>query len=108
MLVFSQPGSLQTQMLLMPVLALGSICTFTYLAYVYVKSGSVFVTAVAHITMNNAQASLSYIFEVQNMLFANIGLVLVMAIVIIILLRSGQFQVFEQYFAAQKGTQDIQ
>jgi len=108
MLVSPQPSSLQTQMLLMPVLALGSICTFTYLAYVYVKSGSVFVTAVAHITMNNAQASLSYIFEVQNMLLANIGLVMVMAIVVIILLRSGQFQIFEQYFGTHKGTRDVQ
>jgi membrane protease YdiL (CAAX protease family) len=42
------------------VLAMGSVCTFIYLTYVYVKSESVFVTAIAHITLNNASMSLSY------------------------------------------------
>lgn len=41
------------------VLAIGSICTFTYLAYAYILSGSVFVAAIAHITLNNAAAAFS-------------------------------------------------
>jgi len=47
------------------ILALGSVCTFVYLAYVYVKSGSIFVTSIAHIAMNNAATSLSYFVVVH-------------------------------------------
>jgi membrane protease YdiL (CAAX protease family) len=98
MLVAPQQNDPQTLVILIPLLALGSICTHTYLAYVYLKTRSVFVTALAHIAMNNAQASLSYLFVVDNMLLANICLVLVMVFVVTVLAATGRFKVFEQYF----------
>lgn len=98
MLVAPEQNDPQTRIILIPLLALGSVCTHTYLAYVYLKSRSVFVTALAHIAMNNAQASLSYLFVVDNMLLANLGLVLVMVIVVAMLTATGQFKVFRQYF----------
>jgi len=67
------------------ILAVGSVCTFAYLAYVYVKSGSVFITSIAHITMNNAAASLSYFVIVQNQLLANLGLTLVMLVLVVVM-----------------------
>lgn len=67
------------------ILAVGSVCTFAYLGYVYVKSGSVFVTSIAHIAMNNAAASLSYFVIIQNQLLANLGLTLAMLIVVAIM-----------------------
>lgn len=94
MLVAPEQNDPQTRIILIPLLALGSVCTHTYLAYVYLKTRSVFVTALAHIAMNNAQSSLSYLFVVDNMLLANIGLVLVMVIVIAALAVTGQFTVF--------------
>jgi len=94
MLVAPQQNDPQTLVVLIPLLALGSICTHTYLAYVYLKTRNIFVTALAHITMNNAQASLSYLFVVNNMLLANAGLVLVMVMVVAGLAVTGQFKVF--------------
>lgn len=67
------------------ILAIGSVCTFTYLAYVYVKSRSIFVTALAHIVLNNAAASFSYFVTVQNQMLTNLGLTLTMIVVIVIL-----------------------
>jgi membrane protease YdiL (CAAX protease family) len=64
------------------ILALGSVCTFVYLAYVYVKSGSIFVTSIAHIAMNNAASSFSYFVIIQNQTLANLGLTLTMLIVV--------------------------
>lgn len=81
------------------ILAVGSICTFIFLAYVYVRSGSVFVTALAHITMNNSAASFSYFVAIQNQLLANIGLTLTMLIVVAVLYFHRELTVFERYFA---------
>jgi len=67
------------------LLALGSMCAFVYLVYVYVKSGSVFVTSIAHIAMNNAATSLSYFVIIQNQTLANLGLTLTMLIVVAIM-----------------------
>ncbi len=67
------------------ILAVGSVCTFAYLAYVYVKSGSVFVTSIAHIAMNNAAASLSYFVIIQNQTLANLGLTVTMLVVVAIM-----------------------
>lgn len=67
------------------VLAAGTILAHIYLAYVYVKSGSVFVASFAHITMNNAAASISYFVIVNNQALANLGLALSMLVVVAIL-----------------------
>lgn len=84
------------------ILALGSICTFIYLAYVYVKSSSVFVTALAHITMNNAAASLSYYTVIQNQMICNLGLTLTMVLTVAILYYKRELQVFTTYFSTAK------
>lgn len=42
------------------ILGVGSLCTFAYLAYVYVKTRSVWVAAFAHIVMNNSGSAFSY------------------------------------------------
>jgi len=82
------------------LLAIGSLCTFVYLAYVYVKSGSIFVTSLAHIAINNASASLSYFVVIQNQMLANLGLTLTMLLVIAIMVSrrmfvSSEFSSFE-------------
>ncbi len=80
------------------VMAIGSICAFTYLAYVYVKSRSVFVASIAHITMNNVSASIAYFAILKNQLVANIGLTLMMLLVVAILYYKKELSVFERYF----------
>ena len=77
------------------ILAVGSVCTFAYLAYVYTKSGSVFVTTVAHIAMNNAAVSLSYFVIIQNQILANLGLTLTMLVVVISMVSRKMF-VFDE------------
>ncbi len=80
------------------VLAIGSICTFVYLSYIYVKSESVWVTSFAHIAMNNAAASFSYFAVLQNQFLANIGLALTLLIVVAILYYKNEFKTFKEYF----------
>lgn len=84
------------------ILALGSICTHTYLAYVYTKSESIFVTALAHITMNNTTASFSYYAVIQNQVACNLGLTLTMLLTIAILYFRKELRVFAKYFCATK------
>ncbi|MBN2091776.1 CPBP family intramembrane metalloprotease [candidate division KSB1 bacterium] len=83
------------------VLAIGSICSFTYLAYVYIKSKSVWVTSVAHITLNNSAASFSYFAVIQNQILANVGLMLTMIIVVAVLYYKKELDVFLKYFQAK-------
>lgn len=78
------------------ILAIGSLCTFTYLAYVYVKSRSVWVTALAHIVMNNSAAAFSYFVVIQHQVLANLGLTLTMIIVILILYKQQAFRIFAE------------
>ncbi len=78
------------------ILAVGSICTFTYLAYVYVKTRNIFVTALAHIVLNNSAASFSYFVTVQNQLLANLGLTLTMVSVVFILYVRKELVVFQE------------
>lgn len=84
------------------VLAVGSICTYIYLAYVYIKSNSIFVPSVAHITMNNAAASFSYFAIINNQLLANIGLTLTMLAVVAILYYKKKLSIFADYFKLEK------
>lgn len=76
------------------MLAVASICTHTYLAYVYVRSRSIFVVSIAHISMNNAAAALSYFVVIQNQVLANAGLALTMLVVMTILLTKNSFRDF--------------
>ena len=80
------------------ILAVGSIFTFTYLAYVYVKSRSIWVTSLAHIAMNNSAASFSYFAVIQNQVLANVGLTLTMIIVVAVLYFKKELEIFPKYF----------
>lgn len=80
------------------LLGIGSLCTFIYLAFVYVKTRSVWIASFAHIVMNNSASAFSYFVVIQNQLLANIGLTLTMVIVAAILYRKNAFRVFEEYF----------
>jgi membrane protease YdiL (CAAX protease family) len=86
-LITPQDGNLTIWLRLLNIslLAVGTIFAHTYLVYVYVKSRSIFVTSIAHITMNNAAASLSYFVIVQNQILANLGLTLAMLVVTTVL-----------------------
>ena len=94
LLVVPQTGDAGPAWLLLPLLALGSICTHTYLAYVYVRSRSILAAALAHITLNNAQASFAYFFVVEDLWTANVALVVVMALVVAGLAVTGRLGVF--------------
>ena len=87
------------------ILAIGSICTFVYLAYVYVKSENILVASLAHIVMNNASQSFSYFVVVQNQVLANLGQVLAMVVVVAVLYYTKELDMFEQYLA-RKGDHD--
>jgi membrane protease YdiL (CAAX protease family) len=102
----SSSFSITESMLNLIILAVGSICTFTYLAYVYVKSGSIFVTSVGHIAMNNAAAALSYYVIVRDQLLANIGTTLTMILVVGFLYVTHRLKVFEQ--EGNKDSDEIQ
>ena len=86
------------------ILGIGSICAFIYLAYVYVKTHSVWVTSVAHIVMNKSSSAFSYFAVVQNQLLANLGLALAMLIVATILYRRNALRTFEEYFRIEMET----
>jgi len=80
------------------ILAIGSICTFTFLAYVYIKSENIFVVSVAHITLNNVARSFGYFVIVQNQIMANLGLTITMLIAVAVIYFSKEGQVFKNYF----------
>ncbi len=80
------------------ILELASLWTFTCLAYVYVKSRRVWVTSLAHITLNNSSASLSYFAVLQDQLLGNLGLLLTMLLVVLVLFRTKELRIFGEYF----------
>ena len=84
------------------ILGIGSICTFIYLVYIYVKSRSVWVTSFAHIAMNNSAAAFSYFVVLQNQLLADLGLALTMVIVAIILYQKNLLGAIEDYFCHEE------
>ena len=100
-LVMPQPAEypLWQMALTFIILAIGSVCTFTYLAYIYVKTESVWVTAIAHIAMNNSASSFSYFAVIQNQVLANVGLAITMMIVVAVLYYTKELRVFREYFA---------
>ncbi len=80
------------------ILGVGAICTHTFLAYVYIKSQNIFVTSVAHITLDNVARSFAYFAIVQNQFKANLGLTITMLIVVAVLYFSKEWKVFRDYF----------
>jgi uncharacterized protein len=71
---------------------IGSICTHTYLCYVYAKSRSIFVPSIAHIALDNAARSLSYFVVLQNQFTGNLALNLTMVVVLAILFFSRELK----------------
>jgi membrane protease YdiL (CAAX protease family) len=99
-LVLSEAQSLTILQTIMNIfiLAIGSLCTFTFLAYVYIKSENIFVVSVAHVTLNNVARSFGYFVIVQNQIMANIGLTITMLIAVAVIYFSKEKQVFNNYF----------
>jgi membrane protease YdiL (CAAX protease family) len=80
-------------------LAVGSICTFAFLAYVLAKTGTIWGASLAHAVFNNGSRSFSYFATVENQLLANTGLALAMLAVVAILYFRGEFAVLEEFLA---------
>ena len=99
-LVIPQPVNmpLGERMLNFIILGAGSICTFVYLAHVYVKSQSVWVTSLAHIAMNNSASSFSYFIVLQKPFLANVGLTMTMLIVVLVLYHKNELMAFSDHF----------
>jgi membrane protease YdiL (CAAX protease family) len=87
------------------VLAVGSIFTFVFFAYVYVKSGTIWVAAFVHAVFNNGARSFAYFATVENQLLANVGLALTMLAVVAFLYFKNEFAVFEAFLNADEGEQ---
>ena len=85
------------------ILGIGSMGTFIYLVYVYVKSRSVWVTAFAHIVLNNSASAFSYFVVLQNQLLADLGLALAMVIVATILFQRHLPGALKDYFGSWEG-----
>ena len=100
MLVFPQPAVFTFWQNIINILstAVGSIATFFFLAFVYIKTENIFVASVAHLTLNNSSRAFSYFVIGQSQLAANIGQILVMVAVAAVLFYPKEFRVFEEYF----------
>lgn len=78
------------------ILATGSICTHIFFAYIYAKSGTIWVAAFVHAVFNNGSRSFSYFAKVENHLLANAGLCVTMIIVVAVLYFRKDFKVFQK------------
>jgi len=85
------------------VLAIGSIFTFVFFAYVYARSGSIWVASLVHAVFNNGSRSFSYFAKVENQLLANLGLAVTMAIVVAVLYWRKDLEVFKEFFRERDG-----
>ena len=77
----------------------GSVCTHTYLCYVYAKSRSIFVPSIAHIALNNASRSFAYFAVIQNQFTANLAQYLVMVLVVAFLYHRKELGVISGFFS---------
>lgn len=80
------------------VIVIGSIASFAFLAYIYIKTESIFIASFSHIVLNNSARSFSYFLTVKDQLMANIGTVFTSVLVVAILYSIGEFKVFKNYF----------
>jgi len=78
---------------------IGSICTHTYLCYVYAKSRSIFVPSIAHIALNNASRSFAYFVVIQSQFTANIVQNLVIVLVVAILYYRNKLKVIPEFLS---------
>jgi hypothetical protein len=80
-------------------LLVGSICTHTYLCYVYAKSRSIFVPSIAHIAMNNASRSFAYFVVVTNQFNANLAQSFAMVVVVALLFFKNELDVIPEFLS---------
>lgn len=110
-LVVTVPQHLQQsraeQLALIIPMILGAIAAHTYFAYAYFKTRNILVASLAHIVLNNASASFSYIFVIESAPLANLGTVLVMMLVVVGLLVTRQFQVFVRAGSSRSDSQEV-
>ena len=78
---------------------IGSICTHTYLCYVFAKSRSIFVPSIAHIALNNAMRSFAYFVVIQNQFTANIAQYLAMVLVVAFLYYGKELKVIPEFLS---------
>lgn len=77
----------------------GSICTHTYLCYVYAKSRSIFVPSIAHIAMNNASRSFAYFVVVTNQFNANLAQYIAMIVVVALLYYRKELHIIPEFLS---------
>jgi membrane protease YdiL (CAAX protease family) len=94
----TQSFTIMQQAVNMIILATGSIFSYAFLAYVYIKTENIFVVSFAHIVINNASSSFSYFVVIDNQILANIALTVTMAVVIGILYYFKELKIFKNYF----------
>ncbi len=88
----------------MIITAVGSICSFIFFAYIFVKSGSIWVASFIHAVFNNGSRSFSYFASVENQLLANAGLAVTMIIVVAVLYLRKQFGIFAEFLSEERGS----
>lgn len=84
------------------LLAAGSICTFAFFAYVYAKSGTIWVPSLVHAVFNNGSRSFSYFAKVEDPLLANLGLAVTMLAVVAFLHYRKEFKVVRDFLGEQQ------
>jgi membrane protease YdiL (CAAX protease family) len=94
------------QTLNITVLAVGSVFTFIFFAYVYARSGTIWLASFVHAVFNNGSQSFSYFASVDNQLLANLGLAVTMFCVVAVLFLRKDFEIFDTFFSGEKGTTD--
>lgn len=70
----------------------GTICSHIYFSFILVRTKSIWIAALAHITFNNASAALAFFVVIQNQLLANTCLTLTMTIVVTVGMLTGVFK----------------
>jgi membrane protease YdiL (CAAX protease family) len=83
------------------ILALGTICTFVFFAFVYVRSGSIWIASFVHAVFNNGSRSFSYLAKVEDQIMANLALTVTMAIIVGIMYIRKDFKVFPEFFSEE-------
>jgi membrane protease YdiL (CAAX protease family) len=83
-------------------LAVGSVCTFAFFAYVYAKSEIIWVASFTHAIFNNASRSFSYFTKVEDQLPANPALTCTMIAVAAFLHFSNEFRVIKVFLSEEK------
>jgi membrane protease YdiL (CAAX protease family) len=81
------------------ILAVGSVATFIFLAYVFARSGSIWVASFAHAVLNNASRSLGYFAVVESQVLANLALTAVMVAAVLVLQAKGSLRVLNEFFS---------